>query len=101
MLKGTFPKRMIQLLKTVSCHKIFRIEFLKCKSNVVAYTKTATFHGRQYHLTIVDTAGQQIYSLHPKSCAIVHGYILVYAINSRQSFDILKAIHDRILDTVG
>jgi len=65
------------------------------------YTKSATFHGRQYRLTIVDTAGQQDYSLHPKSCAIVHGYILVYAINSRRSFDILKAIHDRILDTVG
>lgn len=28
----------------------------------------------------------------------VHGYVLVYSINSRQSFDMIQTIHDKILE---
>lgn len=61
-----------------------------------------TFLGKRYALKITDTAGQQEYSLFPRSCVIdVDGYILVYAINDRKSFEILQTIYDKILDNVG
>jgi hypothetical protein len=31
----------------------------------------------------------------------VHGYVLVYSINSRQSFDMIQTIYDKILDYSG
>ncbi|KAH7731850.1 GTP-binding protein Rheb [Aphelenchoides avenae] len=66
------------------------------------HVKTVTFMGRKYNLKITDTAGQQEYSLFPRSCLLdVDGYILVYAINDRRSFEILRTIYDKIVDNVG
>jgi Ras family protein len=31
----------------------------------------------------------------------VHGYLLVYSINSRQSFEMIQTVHDKILDFAG
>jgi Ras family protein len=31
----------------------------------------------------------------------VHGYLLVYSINSRQSFNMVQLVHDKILDFAG
>lgn len=31
----------------------------------------------------------------------VHGYLLVYSINSRQSFEMIQTVHDKILDFTG
>ncbi|VDN36855.1 unnamed protein product [Gongylonema pulchrum] len=50
------------------------------------HSKQHKFNGRQFALQITDTAGQQEYSLFPRSCAIdIDGYILVYAIDDRRS----------------
>ncbi|MFH4980796.1 hypothetical protein AB6A40_007505 [Gnathostoma spinigerum] len=66
------------------------------------HNKNYTFRGRSFALQITDTAGQQEYSLFPRSCSLdIHGYILVYAIDDRKSFEIMQTIHDKIIDIVG
>ncbi|WVW82949.1 hypothetical protein I302_104964 [Kwoniella bestiolae CBS 10118] len=64
--------------------------------------KTVTYNGVQYECEIIDSAGLEEYSLFPGKYGIgVHGYILVYAITSRQSFDMVPIVHDKILDYAG
>uniref|UniRef100_A0A914UYB1 Uncharacterized protein n=1 Tax=Plectus sambesii TaxID=2011161 RepID=A0A914UYB1_9BILA len=66
------------------------------------HTKLFKFQGKPYDLQVIDTAGQQEYSLFPRSCALdVHGYILVYAIDDRKTFEIIQTIHDKIMENVG
>jgi Ras family protein len=50
----------------------------------------------------VETNGQDEYTLFPTKYANgVHGYLLVYSINSRQSFEMVQTIYDKILDFSG
>ncbi|WWC60990.1 uncharacterized protein I303_103567 [Kwoniella dejecticola CBS 10117] len=64
--------------------------------------KTVTYNGVQYECEIIDSAGLEEYSLFPGKYGIgVHGYILVYAITSRQSFEMIPIVHDKILDYAG
>ncbi|XP_003375888.1 GTP-binding protein Rhb1 [Trichinella spiralis] len=66
------------------------------------FTKEFTFHNQRYLMQLHDTSGQDEFSMFPINCSIgIHGYVLVYAINSRKSFDVVKVIYDKILDTVG
>lgn len=45
---------------------------------------------------------QDEYTLFPSKYAVgVHGYLLVYSIASRQSFDMIQTVHDKILDFAG
>jgi len=64
------------------------------------FMRNFEFRGRRYRINLQDTAGQDEYSLFPRAID-VHGFILVYAINSRQSFDVVKAIYEKILDNFG
>lgn len=54
-----------------------------------------------WHLsTIADV--QDEYTLFPSKYANgVHGYLLVYSINSRQSFEMITTIYDKIVDFSG
>ncbi|KAG7825275.1 hypothetical protein KL909_001567 [Ogataea angusta] len=64
--------------------------------------KEVKYKGIDYSLEIMDTAGQDEFStLHNKLLIGVHGYMLVYSINSRQSFDMLAVVRDKILDGLG
>ncbi|KAL1237967.1 GTP-binding protein Rheb [Trichinella pseudospiralis] len=68
------------------------------------FTKEFTFHSQRYLMQLHDTSGQVMdeFSMFPINCSIgIHGYVLVYAINSRKSFDVVKVIYGKILDTVG
>ena len=50
----------------------------------------------------MDTAGQDEYSILPQSYYInIDGYILVYSVNSRKSFDVIKIVYDKLLDMKG
>jgi Ras family protein len=50
----------------------------------------------------MDTAGQDEYSiLSSYQTNGMNGYILVYSIASRSSFDMIKIIRDKILDFTG
>lgn len=64
--------------------------------------KIVTYKGADYDIEIVDSAGLEEYSLFPGKYAVgVHGYMLVYSIASRQSFDMVPTIYDKILDYAG
>ncbi|VDH90000.1 Ras homolog enriched in brain [Mytilus galloprovincialis] len=85
------------------------IQFIE-KQFVDSYDPTIenTFHknlkikGQEYALEVVDTAGQDEYSILPQSYYIsVDGYVLVYSVNSRKSFDVIKIVYDKLLDMKG
>ncbi|TKR76628.1 hypothetical protein L596_017742 [Steinernema carpocapsae] len=66
------------------------------------HSKSMKFLNRTYMLKITDSAGQQEYSLFPRSCSVdIDGYILVYAIDDKRSFDMMQVIHDKIIESVG
>lgn len=67
-----------------------------------------TFHtkikhkAQEYHIDLVDTAGQDEYSIIPQSYAVDnHGYILVYSVTSKKSFEVVQDIRERLLDLSG
>jgi Ras family protein len=56
----------------------------------------------EYSVEIMDTAGQDEYSiLSSHHASSMNGYVLVYSISSRSSFDMIKIIRDKILDFTG
>ncbi|XP_012589320.1 PREDICTED: GTP-binding protein Rheb [Condylura cristata] len=66
------------------------------------FTKLITVNGQDYHLQLVDTAGQDEYSIFPQTYSIdINGYILVYSVTSTKSFEVIKVIHGKLLDMVG
>jgi len=66
------------------------------------FQKQLKYNGQTYDLVIVDTAGQDEYSIFPQSyCMDIHGYIFVYSINNAKSFEVCKVIHDKLMDLVG
>jgi len=66
------------------------------------FTKTYKFRSKDYILKLIDTAGQDEYSIIPSSYSMdIHGYILVYSINSTKSFEVVKVIYEKLLDMTG
>ncbi|KAI6034162.1 small GTPase superfamily [Pisolithus microcarpus] len=66
------------------------------------FSKAVVYKGVEYDCDIVDTAGQDEYSiLNSKHAIGVHGYVFVYSIASRRSFDMVKIIYDKIIDFCG
>ncbi|XP_022915172.1 GTP-binding protein Rheb homolog isoform X1 [Onthophagus taurus] len=66
------------------------------------FIKTTRFNSQEYELKLVDTAGQDEYSIFPPEYAIdFHGYVLVYSITSPKSFDVVKLIYAKLLDIKG
>jgi len=66
------------------------------------FSKILRIRGQEYEIKIVDTAGQDEYSIMPSQYTMdVHGYVLVYSINSQHSFEVVRSIHDRLLDLTG
>ncbi|KAI6003966.1 small GTPase superfamily [Pisolithus albus] len=66
------------------------------------FSKAVVYKGVEYDCDIVDTAGQDEYSiLNSKHVIGVHGYVFVYSIASRRSFDMVKIIHEKIIDFCG
>ena len=50
----------------------------------------------------LDTAGQDEFSiLNSKHAIGIHGYVLVYSIASRQSFEMVSILRDKILNLTG
>lgn len=63
------------------------------------FTKNAKIRGQEYCLKLVDTAGQDEYSIFPSLYAIdIHGYCLVYSIDSQKSFEVVRIIYDKLSD---
>lgn len=67
-----------------------------------AFTKTMRINSQDYEVRLVDTAGQDEYSIFPVQYGIdVHGYVLVYSITSLKSFEVIKIIYEKLLDITG
>ncbi|KAJ5231974.1 hypothetical protein N7468_004930 [Penicillium chermesinum] len=84
------------------------------------FSRIIKYNGQDYATEIVDTAGQvglhtdsncqkgrltsqqDEYSiLNSKHFIGIHGYIIVYSVTSRQSFEMVKVIRDKILNHLG
>ncbi|KAG5439527.1 hypothetical protein PCANB_002102 [Pneumocystis canis] len=66
------------------------------------FCKTIKCKGQEYITNIIDTAGQDEYSiLNSKHFIGIHGYILVYSVASKSSFEMVKIIRDKILNYIG
>jgi Ras family protein len=63
------------------------------------FSKEIRYKGQEYATEIVDTAGQDEYSiLNSKHFIGIHGYMLVYSVSSLPSFEMVQVIRDKILN---
>ncbi|KAL0269126.1 UNVERIFIED_CONTAM: hypothetical protein PYX00_006959 [Menopon gallinae] len=66
------------------------------------FTKSIRIHSQDYEVKLVDTAGQDEYSIFPAQYSMdIHGYVLVYSITSSKSFEVIQVIYDKLLDMTG
>ncbi|KAG7449319.1 uncharacterized protein BT62DRAFT_929283, partial [Guyanagaster necrorhizus] len=66
------------------------------------FAKSVSFKGTEYDCEVIDTAGQDEYSiLNSKHAIGIHGYVLVYSVTSRSSFDMIQVLYDKIVDFCG
>ncbi|KAG6002332.1 GTP-binding protein [Claviceps maximensis] len=66
------------------------------------FSKTIRHKGQDYSTEIVDTAGQDEYSiLNSKHFIGIHGYMLVYSVSSLPSFEMIQVIREKILNHLG
>ncbi|MCJ1472853.1 GTP-binding protein [Lambiella insularis] len=66
------------------------------------FARTIRYRGQEFATEIVDTAGQDEYSiLNSKHFMGIHGYMLVYSVASRESFEMVSIIRDKILNHLG
>jgi Ras family protein len=66
------------------------------------FTTQVRIRGNDYILHLVDTAGQDEYDIFPSQYSMnVHGYVLVYSITNKQSFEVVDIIHEKLLDMTG
>lgn len=66
------------------------------------FTKNVKVRGQEYFVKLVDTAGQDEYSIFPHSYSMdIHGYVLVYSVTSNKSFEVIKLIYEKLLDMTG
>lgn len=61
------------------------------------------FNNELVELELIDIDGQTEYTIFSfsKFSFGIHGYILCYSIESRQSFDLIKIIHSKLSSLVG
>ncbi|KAJ7283697.1 small GTPase superfamily [Mycena rebaudengoi] len=66
------------------------------------FSKTVGVKNIEYECEIIDTAGQDEFSiLNSKHAIGIHGYVLVYSISSKRSFENIQIIYDKIVDFCG
>lgn len=66
------------------------------------FSKMIRYKGQDYSTEIVDTAGQDEYSiLNSKHFIGIHGYMLVYSVSSLPSFEMVQVIREKILNHLG
>uniref|UniRef100_A0A671LE94 GTP-binding protein Rheb n=1 Tax=Sinocyclocheilus anshuiensis TaxID=1608454 RepID=A0A671LE94_9TELE len=60
------------------------------------FNKMVSVNGQDFNLQLVDTAGQDEYSIFPQSHSMdIHGYVL------RRKAQFVQVLHDKLLDMVG
>lgn len=70
--------------------------------SIAAFTKVTRINSTDYEVKLVDTAGQDEYSIFPAQYSMdFHGYVLVYSITSQKSFEVIQIIYEKLLDVMG
>lgn len=63
------------------------------------FSKVIRYRNHDFAVEIIDTAGQDEYTiLNSKHFIGIHGYMIVYSVASKQSFDMCRIIRDKILN---
>ncbi|KIP07683.1 hypothetical protein PHLGIDRAFT_19110 [Phlebiopsis gigantea 11061_1 CR5-6] len=66
------------------------------------FSKTLNYNGTTFDCDIIDTAGQDEYTiLNSKHAIGIHGFVLVYSVASRKSFDMVQIVYDKIINFCG
>ncbi|KAI9757870.1 MAG: GTP-binding protein [Chaenotheca gracillima] len=66
------------------------------------FSKPISYKGQDFATEIIDTAGQDEYSmLNSKHYIGIHGFMLVYSVASKQSFEMISIIREKILNHMG
>lgn len=66
------------------------------------FNKTMKIRGQEYNVEILDTAGQDEFSIiNQKHLIGVDGFILAYSVTNRSTFDMIPVIYDKILNYSG
>ncbi|KAI9797539.1 MAG: GTP-binding protein [Piccolia ochrophora] len=66
------------------------------------FSRVIKYKGQDFATEIIDTAGQDEYSiLNSKHFIGIHGYMLVYSVASKQSFEMVRIIREKILNHLG
>jgi len=66
------------------------------------FSKSINSKGVEYDCDIIDTAGQDEYTiLNSKHVIGTHGFVLVYSVTSRKSFEMIRVIYDKIVNFSG
>lgn len=66
------------------------------------FSKVIRYRNQDFAVEIIDTAGQDEYTLlNNKHFIGVHGYMIVYSVASKQSFEMVRIIRDKILNHLG
>lgn len=65
-------------------------------------SKTLKVGNTEFECEIIDTAGQDEFSIFNAKHAIgIHGYVLVYSVTAQSSFDMISIVYDKIVDFCG
>uniref|UniRef100_A0A8C0GM06 RHEB like 1 n=1 Tax=Chelonoidis abingdonii TaxID=106734 RepID=A0A8C0GM06_CHEAB len=97
-------RKVVILGKTSLAHQFVDGEFLECYDPTVesTYNKMLMVGKDEFHLQLVDTAGQDEYTILPPSFSIgIHGYLLIYSVTSLRSFQVVKTLHNRLYESRG
>ena len=63
------------------------------------FSKVITYRGQEFATEIIDTAGQDESTIRTNKRFVgVHGYMIVYSVSSKQSFDRVRIVRDKILN---
>jgi Ras homolog enriched in brain len=66
------------------------------------FSHEVEYKGQAFLTEIIDTAGQDEYTiLNSQHFIGIHGYMIVYSVGSRQSFEMVTIIRDKILNHLG
>ncbi|GAB7362075.1 hypothetical protein MBLNU230_g2109t1 [Neophaeotheca triangularis] len=66
------------------------------------FSKVIRYKNQDFAVEIIDTAGQDEYSiLNSKHFIGIHGYMIVYSVANKQSFEMCRIIRDKILNHTG
>jgi len=66
------------------------------------FQKVIRHRGVDYATDILDTAGQDEYQIfHTRYAMGIHGYVLVYAVTLSRSFEMIKTIHEKLVNAMG